>query len=211
MNILVMLISLVAAYLIGAIPTGFWLVKALKGVDIRTIGSGSTGATNVWRFAGRTAGISVFAIDLLKGFVPVAAGIQLESALALPWPGGMLPVIMATAALIGHSKSVFINFQGGKSAATGLGTLVALNPLVAVCTFATWLAVVLLGRIVSVGSIAAVISSIIYMLWLKAPMPYVAYCIVGFVYITLRHKDNIKRLLNGTEPRIGDKPVTPNS
>jgi glycerol-3-phosphate acyltransferase PlsY len=205
MNVVVMLALICGAYLVGSIPTGYWLVKAVKGIDIRKFGSGSTGATNVWRCVGRGAGISVFAIDLLKGILPVVIAIQSEAALALPGPLGLFPVLMAAAALVGHSRSIFLGFQGGKSAATGLGTLLALNPFVGIYTFSTWLVVVLIGRIVSVASILAVFSCIFYMALLKAPMPYVAYCVAGFVYVTSRHKDNIKRLLNGTEPRIGQK------
>jgi glycerol-3-phosphate acyltransferase PlsY len=207
MSIFIALALICAAYLVGSIPTGYWLVKALKGIDIRKFGSGSTGATNVWRCVGKGAGITVFAFDLFKGILPVVAGVQLESGLGLPGPVGVFPVLMAAASLFGHSRSIFLGFQGGKSAATGLGTLLALNPLVGALTFATWLVVVAISRIVSVGSIAAVFSCIFYMALLNTPVPYVVYCVAGFFYVTLRHKENIKRLLKGTEPRIGDKPA----
>jgi acyl phosphate:glycerol-3-phosphate acyltransferase len=210
-NIVIAVVCILAAYVVGSIPTGYWLVKALKGIDIREYGSGSTGATNVWRCAGKAAGITVFVIDLLKGFWPVQIAAQCRpDVIPLPEPVGLFPVLMAGAALIGHSKSVFLGFQGGKSAATGLGTLVALNPLVGFLTFLTWLVVVLIGRIVSVGSIVAVASCIFYMALFKSPMPYVVYCVAGFIYVTWRHKENIKRLLKGTEPRIGDKPAVKN-
>jgi len=201
MNIYIVLAPILA-YLIGSVPTGYWLSKAWKGIDIRQQGSGSTGATNVWRCVGKGAGITVFLVDLFKGYLPVWAVLQ--------WnvdQTQILPVVMGAAALFGHSKSIFLEFQGGKSAATGLGTLLALQPFVGLLTFVTWLIIVLIGRIVSLASILAVFCCIFFMALLHAPTTYVAYCVLGFLYVTYRHKSNIKRLLNHTEPRLGEKPV----
>jgi len=196
------------SYVIGSIPTGYWLTKALKGIDIRNYGSGSTGATNVWRCVGRGPGVAVFVIDLLKGIIPVGIAIAMcagpDGALTDPYQ--LTPVMFAAAALIGHSKSIFLNFQGGKSAATGLGTLLALKPVVGAATFGTWLVVLILFRIVSLASIVATGFCGMYMWALKAPITYIAYCILGFAYVTYRHKANISRMLAGTEPRLGEKP-----
>jgi glycerol-3-phosphate acyltransferase PlsY len=193
-------------YLSGSIPTGYWLAKWLKGIDIRQHGSGSTGATNVWRCVGKLPGISVFIIDLLKGFLPVYLTVCLTNSLPpLADPYSIMPVLTSLAALIGHSKSIFLDFQGGKSAATGLGTLLALKPIVSLETFVTWILMLWLTKIVSLSSIVAVASCGLYMFLAKAPAIFVLYCILGFIYVTYRHKANIERLLNGTEPRLGQK------
>lgn len=208
------MILIAVSYLLGSIPTGFWTVRIIKGIDIRRFGSGSTGATNVWRCAGRGPGVFVFLADVAKGYVPVAVAVYMESAAAQPeWSGvycHVIPVAVAIAALVGHSKSVFLNFQGGKSAATGLGTVFALNPPGALLTFGTWIAVLAVTRFVSLASILAVASSVFYFYFLHSPPAYVVYCIIGFVYVTYRHKENIRRLLSGTEPRVSDKPKSLN-
>ena len=207
MSLFLMLLLIVVSYVMGSIPTGYWLTRALKGIDIRNYGSGSTGATNVWRCVGKGPGISVFFIDLAKGLIPVRLAIALT---LLPNFQAMdqyhlLPVLAALAALIGHSKSVFLNFQGGKSAATGLGTLLALKPIVGTATFATWLLLLFAFKIVSLASIIATGFCGVYMALAKMPVSYVVYCILGFAYVTYRHKANIERMLKGTEPRIGKK------
>lgn len=207
MTVFLMLLLVICSYVMGSIPTGYWLTKALKGIDIRDYGSGSTGATNVWRCVGKGPSIAVFFIDLAKGLIPVRAAIAL---LTIPDFAAMdmyhlLPVLAALAALIGHSKSVFLNFQGGKSAATGLGTLLALKPIVGASTFATWLLLLFAFKIVSLASIIATGFCGVYMAMAKMPVSYIVYCILGFAYVTYRHKANIQRMLNGTEPRIGKK------
>src|SRR5215813_1781309 len=112
---------IILGYLMGSLPTGYWLVKALKGIDVRTVGSGSTGATNVLRAAGKGAAAFVLLVDAAKGYLPVWLSIYLESQGLLsgtPLPDlHLIPPAVALAALVGHSKSLFLKFQGGKSAA----------------------------------------------------------------------------------------------
>jgi glycerol-3-phosphate acyltransferase PlsY len=203
------IVFIAIAYVLGSIPTGYWVAKS-RGIDITKVGSGSTGATNVYRCCGKAAGIFVFVIDILKGYLPVLiASILDQGDKAQEWSfiyPHLVPTLVALSTLIGHSKSVFLGFKGGKSAATGLGTLLALQPLAALCTFATWISLVYLTRIVSLASIAAVAASVGYFALFKAPLAFTGYCAVGFVYITWRHKANIQRMLAGTEPRVGDKP-----
>jgi acyl phosphate:glycerol-3-phosphate acyltransferase len=191
------------AYLAGAIPTGYWVVKAKTGVDLTQVGSGSTGTTNVLRTAGKSAAAFVFFVDILKGWAPVFLSIYAvqhgwvpELGDAAPW----LPFVVALLTLIGHSKSIFLKFKGGKSAATGLGNMIAMNPIAALCTFGIFVSVVLLTRYVSLASMIAVTCS---------GIPYITFCAVGAVYVVLRHKENIKRLLSGTEPKIGQKAEIP--
>jgi glycerol-3-phosphate acyltransferase PlsY len=202
------ILYIIATFVVAGIPTGFWLVKAVKGVDIRDYGSKSTGATNVWRCFGRTLGLTVFFIDTLKGLVPTALAVYLShTLLATEWSFApdAVPALVAVFALVGHSKSVFLNFQGGKSAATGLGTLLGLCPIGGVLTFCTWLLLVLTIGYVSLASILGVFMCGVYFWLFDAPVPYIIFCIFGFIYVTYRHKANIKRMLKGEEPKLGEK------
>ena len=194
----------VLAYLLGSFPTGYLLVRALKGVDIRTLGSGSTGATNVLRNAGKGPAAIVFGVDIAKGVLAVwlAGTIALQPTSfseympALQcWAGGM--------ALLGHSRPVWLNFQGGKSVATGLGILFALNWIIGLSAFGCFGLMLGLFRIVSVGSIAAALSVNALMWGLGQPLAYKIFALLGGGYVIWRHKGNIKRLLAGQEPRIG--------
>ena len=125
----------IAAYLIGSIPTGYLIVKAKTGQDIRTVGSGSTGATNVKRVLGKNYFFLVMLLDALKGALPVIlAKIFATVGLGI----GIAPVIAAIAVIIGHSKSIFLQFKGGKSVASGVGTILALNPLVGLIIALIW-------------------------------------------------------------------------
>jgi glycerol-3-phosphate acyltransferase PlsY len=206
---------ILGTFVIGGIPTGYWTAKVLKGIDIREHGSKSTGATNVYRCVGKGAGAFVFCVDVMKGWLPVAVAHALsQGALQADWsfaPANIVPAFVAVAALVGHSKSVFLRFQGGKSAATGLGTLFGLCPPGGGLTFLTWAFLVFTTRYVSLASILGVLMCGVYFWLFHAPTPYVIYCVFGFIYVTYRHKANVGRLLKGTEPRIGEKPKEPPS
>lgn len=194
----VCMIIFLIAYIIGSIPTGYIVVKVKTGRDIRKIGSGSTGATNVKRVLGVKWFFTVMLLDAFKGFLPVflAKFVTLDASI------GLLPVIAAVAVIIGHSKPLFLKFKGGKSVATGIGTIIALNWLVGIIVAVIWTAVTYTSRYVSVGSIVAVISSPILMLIFKEPIAYVIYCALGAIYIIYLHKDNIGRLLLNQENKI---------
>jgi acyl phosphate:glycerol-3-phosphate acyltransferase len=212
LTIAILLLGLVVAYLWGSIPTGFLLTKALKGIDIREHGSGNTGATNVFRVAGKAAGITALGIDLLKGLLAVWSMMRLVAA-ALPtalsaegtaW-AYMLAGLMA---VLGHSRSVWLGFTGGKSAATGLGVLLALAWPVGLSVIAVFAVALALSQTVSVGSIVASLSVTVFMVMTHQPVAYILLAVAGGCYVILRHRDNISRLFAGTEPKtFGNKTV----
>ena len=192
-------ITIVVSYLIGSIPTGFLIVKSKTGQDIRTIGSGSTGATNVKRVLGKKWFFTVMILDAIKGAVPVilaklfgTAGTEI----------GLLPVLAAIAVIIGHSKPCFLGFKGGKSVASGVGTILALNFYAGIIIAAVWGAVTYFTKYVSVGSIIALALSPFLMYSMKSPLAYVVYCAIGAIYIIYLHRENIKRLIAGNENKV---------
>ena len=189
----------VIAYLIGSIPTGYIIVKAKTGQDIRTVGSGSTGAPNVKRVLGKNYFFLVMLLDALKGALPVVLA-KLFATVGLSL--GLAPVIAAVAVIIGHSKSIFLQFKGGKSVASGVGTILALNWIVGLIIALVWGVITYTTKYVSVGSIIALLISPFVMYFLHSPIAYVAYCALGAIYIVYLHRENIKRLINGNENKV---------
>ncbi|AFZ30029.1 acyl-phosphate glycerol-3-phosphate acyltransferase [Gloeocapsa sp. PCC 7428] len=213
---------LLVAYLLGSIPTGYTAARVLKGIDIREHGSGSTGATNVLRTLGKGPGFFVLVIDTLKGILAIAlvrwsfnfaASQNLIPADVNPtnWLAWMV-AFAGIFAILGHSKSIWLGFTGGKSVATSLGVLLAMSWQVAVSTAAVFGLVLAISRIVSLSSIAGAIAVSLLMLVFGQPLPYLLFAIAAGVYVIMRHRSNIQRLLTGTEPKIGQKiPTTEES
>ncbi len=199
---------LICSYLSGAIPTGYWVAKAVKGIDIRKEGSGSTGATNVLRCVGKKSALFVFFVDIFKGYAPVAVSMHLQDTYwsTITWlPPYTISAICAFLSIFGHSRSIFLQFQGGKSAATTLGALLALNPLGGFSTFMVWLIMLGLSRIVSLASIVASVACPIIYFVLKTPPAIFGFGTVACFFVIYRHRANVKRLIDGTEPKIGQK------
>ena len=199
------LLLIIAAYLLGSIPTGYAIGHYLKGIDIREHGSGSTGATNVLRTVGKLPAAAVLAIDMLKGLAAVALVNLVYSytnLLPTSWHSWLV-VAAALSAIIGHSKSIWLNFTGGKSVATTLGILLIMNPIVGLGTLACFGIVLAVSRIVSLSSICGAIAVNILMLVFNQPLPYLIFATIAGLYVILRHKSNIQRLLAGNEPKIG--------
>ena len=194
-----LLVVAIVAYIIGSIPTGYLIVKAKTGQDIRTVGSGSTGATNVKRVLGKNYFFLVMLLDALKGALPVVLA-KLFATVGVSL--GLAPVIAAIAVIIGHSKSIFLQFKGGKSVASGVGTILALNWIVGIIIALVWGVITYTTKYVSVGSIIALVISPFVMYFLGAPIAYVAYCTLGAIYIVYLHRENIKRLINGNENKV---------
>lgn len=196
------LIIVFAAYLIGSIPTGYLLVKALKGEDIRKIGSGSTGATNVKRVLGKKGFFTVMLLDAFKGMLPVIASKIIAHKLGLFVEIGLVPVLVAVAIIIGHSKSIFLNFTGGKSVASGTGTMIGLSWEAGLVTAVIWSIITYASRYVSLGSIIALALTPVWMYLFHQPISYVIYSLTGALYVIYLHRENIQRLLKGTENKV---------
>lgn len=202
-------VLLIAAYLLGSIPTGYLAGRLLKGIDIREQGSGSTGATNVLRTLGKGPAAVVLLVDALKGVSAIAlvnayyALIQ-TPAIPVSWYPWLV-ALTAFAALLGHSKSIWINFTGGKSVATGLGVLLAMSWSVGLGTLGVFAVVLAISRIVSLGSISGAIAVPILMIITGQPLPYQLFAGAASLYVILKHRSNIQRLLAGTEPQVGQK------
>lgn len=208
-------IGLVIAYLIGSVPTGYLAGKLLKGMDIREHGSKSTGATNVLRTLGKWPALVVLLVDLLKGAAaivfarwfyawvstlpPLTPPITLDLQTSVPWA----VCLLGLGVLLGHGRSVWLNFTGGKSAATGLGVLLAMSLPVGLAAAAVWGVVLAISRIVSLSSILAALAAIVLVLGIEQPLPYRMLVIAGGMYVIVRHRANIQRLLLRTEPRLG--------
>ena len=201
-NILSLIIITFLAYLIGSIPTGYILVKVIKNEDIRKYGSGSTGATNVKRVLGSWAFLTVMLIDALKGCIPVLAAKYLETKFNIYSEYSIMPVLVSIAVIIGHSKSIFLNFSGGKSVASGVGTIFGLSWPVGLITAFLWTVITYISKYVSLGSIIAVLLTSIWMFVFKQPISYIIYCLLGSLYIVYLHRENVKRLLSGNENKI---------
>ena len=184
-----------AGYLAGSLPFGYWLVRVAKGVDVRTLGSGNIGATNVWRTYGWRFGAPVILLDVAKGFVPtLVAVIAATDAVA---------IAVGAAAMAGHARPLFLRFeQGGKMVATGGGVFFALAPLGSFTTLVVWIAVFLVARYVSAASVtaAAVIPAAMYIT--GEPLSVVAFSAVAGAVIIYLHRANLRRLRAGTESRF---------
>ena len=183
------------SYLLGSIPNGLIFGKLIWKKDLRKIGSGNIGATNAWRNLGKAAGLLIFALDFLKGAISVF--------IAQEFSGEPLIMILAGIfAILGHSFSLFLKFHGGKGVATGLGVIAMLIPKVTAIVFLIWLAIVFVTRYVSLGSIIASVCVPLLAIFFGEPTEFILLGAVAAVFITLRHKENISRLANGTENKV---------
>lgn len=185
-------------YIFGAIPTGYWL-GLLQGKDLTKEGSKSTGATNALRVLGKWQGALVLLVDILKGFLPI---FYIKNFLDI---NSWFVLILCITAIVAHSKSVFIGFKGGKSSAIGLGVLVAMNPIVGILTVSIWFAAVKISGYSSMGSIVCIPLVPFWLYIFGEDGPTILFGVIAFVYIILiKHRTNIQRLLNGTEPKVGE-------
>ena len=188
-------VVVLAGYLLGSMPFGYWVVRLAKGVDVRTVGSGNIGATNVWRAYGRGYGIPIVVLDVAKGLVPALVG----SIIAGPLVG----VLAGSAAMLGHWRPLFLGFQrGGKTVATAGGTFFGAAPVLGLIGLLVWLVVFLLFRYASLASIVAALSMPVAAFLLGEDWPIIVFAAVAAVAVIGLHRANIGRLRAGTENRF---------
>jgi glycerol-3-phosphate acyltransferase PlsY len=199
------------SYLIGSIPTAYIFVRVLKGMDIRKFGSGNVGATNAFRLLGRGWGITILLLDIIKGFLPVVIlGSILAPRINLIQNQNLF-IIIGLSAIFGHNWTIFLNFKGGKGVATTLGVLFGLAfkipglNLVLGLTILVWFATFFIVRIISFSSVMAAISFPVFTMVFGQSLLVVLLGVLLSVFIILRHKSNIKRLIKGEESRLSFK------
>jgi glycerol-3-phosphate acyltransferase PlsY len=184
-----------AGYVVGSIPFGYWVVRAVRHEDIRTRGSGNVGATNVWRLYGPRYGIPVALLDVAKGFAPALAGLLIA--------GETVGILAGAAAMLGHWRPMFLGFQkGGKMVATAGGVIFAIAPLVAALCLVIWAVVFLLTRYSSLASLTSATALPILAVLFGEPWQTVVFAAVAWAGVVVLHRQNIRRLLNGTESRF---------
>lgn len=199
LNYILQVLSIIASYLLGAVPFGLVFTRLFTRVDVRTVGSRNIGATNVMRAAGKKAAILTLLADALKGTIPVLAVQAL-------FQNETVTVLAAAAAVLGHNFPVYLRFKGGKGVATSYGVVLATAPWIGLICLLAWLVAALIWRY---SSLAALISFALYpALTIYAgtgsrPLGVLSLFLFGLIYY--RHRENIKRLLAGTEPKIGKK------
>lgn len=196
------IIILIIAYLLGNISTSYIIAKRLAGVDIRTQGSGNAGSTNVLRTFGKKAGAMTFVGDLLKGIIAVFIGYLISKFANVDMV--IAGYIAVFGVVCGHNWPVFLGFRGGKGVATSLGAMIAVNPIIAISCFLLFLIIVKITKYVSLGSVLGIAASPIIMIFLKNKNGVIItlFLTISVIYT---HRENIKRLINGTERKIGQK------
>lgn len=189
---------LIISYLIGSIPTAYLVGRICAKVDIRTVGSGNVGASNVYRVVGKSAGISVLIIDILKGLLPVYAVGLLEF-------DTIHKIIAGLGAISGHTWTIFLKFKGGKGVATGLGVFLGLTPIPVLIVLVIFILVVALSKYIALGSIiGALLLPLLLLLFEKENIIKIFGMAVSLL-IVIRHIPNIKRLITGKEHKFGAK------
>jgi glycerol-3-phosphate acyltransferase PlsY len=193
-------IAVVAAYLIGSIPFALLLARR-HGIDVRRVGSGNLGATNVLRTVGARAAIVTLLLDAGKGTMAVVVAQQLAD-------GTVVPVLGALAAIVGHVWPVWLGFRGGKGVATAAGAFALLAPVALSVAALAFGLTVWLTRFVSLGSIVAALTAVCVLLVTRSPLILTAGAAIAALVIIAGHRDNMARLMKGTEHRLGQRPIT---
>ena len=196
------LLVLILAYILGSIPFGVVLGKIVKSIDVRELGSGSMGMTNVIRTVGIYTGIAVLILDMLKSILAIYLAILIVDSSLIVSLSGVL-------AITGHIWPVFSKFRGGKGTACGWAGLLFLSPISGLIACIVGLFLIAITRYVSLGSITASVVGSIFLVILcltgNAPLPYMWFGVLGTILIAFRHKDNILRLIKGQERKLGQK------
>lgn len=193
------ILTVITSYLIGAVPFGLLFSRMFSNVDVRSVGSGNIGATNVLRASGKKAAVLTLLADCFKGLLPVLAAQYL-------FQNDMVTALTGAAAILGHNFPVYLGFKGGKGVATSYGVVLAIAPLIGFACLVGWLIAALLWRYSSLSALAsfALYPALTFMKGVESkPFALLSLFIFGMIYY--RHRENIKRLMAGTEPKIGKK------
>jgi acyl phosphate:glycerol-3-phosphate acyltransferase len=204
MNAAIYLAIAAVAYLLGAIPFGLILVRVVRGEDVRLSGSGNIGATNVTRLGGAKLGITTLVLDAAKGYLAVRFAIFVSSSTPAV-DVGLAAALAALCAILGHIFPLWLKFRGGKGVATAVGAFLGVAPRAVLVVFAIFLVIVVIFRYISLGSIvaSAIFPALVFLLYRGSSSPAgLAVMLAASLLIILKHKANIKRLLNGTENRF---------
>lgn len=202
----------IISYLIGSVPFGLVLIKTVKGIDIREHGSKNVGAANVWRVAGKPFGIATFVLDMLKGFIPVLVVSKVSDSIAhanvLALSKDPLAIVCGIAAILGHIFPVYLKFKGGKAASTSCGVFLFLAPHALAIAVVVWVITTFISRFVSLGTMLASIAFAVSVVStaessFNKDICLSIFSIVMCIAIIILHKSNIKRIIEGTENRIG--------
>ena len=202
MGYVILFLGFASAYIIGSIPTAYIFGKVLKGIDIREYGSGNAGATNVFRVIGKTPGVIVLMIDIIKGFLCatyLASGFLYLAPVTRP---ELYRILVGLSAIAGHNWTLFLKFKGGKGVAASAGVVIGLIPKIFWLGFLVWLITFFITGFVSLSSIVAVISVPIFTLAFGEPAEIVVFMCLLCLIIVYKHKSNIRRLARGEEKRI---------
>lgn len=201
-------IALLVSYLLGSIPTAFLFARLLKGIDIRKVGSGNVGATNALRALGFGPGITVLALDILKGFFTVVFLGDYFADKPVFLQVQNLRIFMGLCCICGHNWTIFLRFKGGKGIATSFGVLLGLalkihglNIIIGILIL-IWLAVFFASRIISLASIIASIALPVSCVFFRLPAPIISVSLILCVFVIIRHKANLQRIFQGKEPRL---------
>lgn len=182
-------------YLLGSMPFGYWVVRVFRGEDVRKVGSGNIGASNVWRTYGKGYGVPIVVLDIAKGFVPGLVGSLLA--------GELTGVLAGGAAMLGHWRPLFLRLQkGGKTVATAGGTFLGVAPVLGAASIGIWIVAFLVTRYASLGSLATAVFVPILAFVLGEPWPVVVFAALAGVAVIVLHRANIARLRAGTESRF---------
>lgn len=193
-----LILLVVIAYLIGSIPTAYIIVKLVKKIDIRTVGSGNAGATNAARVLGKWGFISVFTIDVLKGFLPVYFTHSY-------YGNTIIPLIISAVVILGHIYTVFLGFKGGKGVATGAGAFLALAPIPVGIGIVVFLITFLITRMVSAGSILGALAVLISVLIMSDWLALKVLTAIVVFFVIFKHRTNIVRIIKGEENKFERK------
>lgn len=189
------IIVVIISYLLGSVPFAYIMIRLFKGIDIRKVGSGNVGSTNALRTAGKRVALATLLGDLLKGLAAAWIGLQTS--------GEMLAAVCVLAAVIGHCWPVFIGFKGGKGMATTAGAILLLMPKVFLFLAIIFVLIVFFSRYVSLASVSVAVLLPLTALFLSQPGSYLLVSVILTVLVIYRHRENIERLRNGNERKIG--------